>query len=95
MTAALLLCRCTQTVAGSLRWLIRLDGPARPDITIAVRMEPGEQAARDYYLLPSLGGMAARLRLADRNEAALDTYRFATLEALYELMRRAPLAEMA
>lgn len=95
VTAALLLCRCTQTAAGSLRWLIRLDGPAPPDITIAVRMEPGEETVRDYYLLPSLDGIAARLRLAERNEAGLDTYRFATLEALYELMRRVPLAEVA
>ncbi|MCK0198556.1 recombinase family protein [Ancylobacter sp. 6x-1] len=95
VTASLLLCRCTQTAAGSLRWLIHLDGTAPPDITIAVRMEPGEEAVRDYYLLPSLDGMAARLRLAERNEAGLDTFRFATLEALYELMRRVPLAEVA
>ncbi|MBB3933688.1 DNA invertase Pin-like site-specific DNA recombinase [Kaistia hirudinis] len=95
VTAALLLCRCTQTAAGSLRWLIRLDGSEPPDITIAVRMEPGEEAVRDYYLLPALDGRASRLRLAERNEASLDTFRFVTLDALYELMRRVPLAEVA
>ncbi|NEW97165.1 recombinase family protein [Rhodopseudomonas sp. BR0G17] len=95
VTAALLLCRCTQTEAGSLRWLVRLGGPNQPDITIAARMEPGEGAVRDYYLLPALHGWNPRLHVAERNEASLDTYRFDTLEALYELMRRVPLAEVA
>lgn len=95
VTAALVLCRCTETTTGSLRWIIRLDGSASPDITIVVRMEPGEEEARDYYLLPALDRISGRLRLAERNEGGLDTYRFATLEALYELMRRVPLAEVA
>ncbi|MFT3940311.1 recombinase family protein [Rhodopseudomonas sp.] len=95
ITAALLLCRCAQTEAGSLRWLVRLGGPNQPDITIAARMEPGEGAVRDYYILPALHGWSSRLQFAERNGASLDTYRFDTLEALYELMRRVRLAEVA
>jgi hypothetical protein len=95
VNATLVLCRCTETTAGWLRWIIRLDGLAAADIIIAVRMELGEETVRDYYLLPALDGRTTRLRLAERNEAGLDTYRFTTLEALYELMRRVPLAEVA
>jgi DNA invertase Pin-like site-specific DNA recombinase len=95
VTARLVLCRCTETSAGSLRWIIRLDSPSPPDIIIAARMEPGEEVIRDYYLLPALDSSATPLRLAEWNEAGLDTYRFTTLEALYELMRRVPLAEVA
>jgi hypothetical protein len=39
MRVSIVLCRHTQTGAGSSRWLVRLDASTRPDITIAVRMD--------------------------------------------------------
>ena len=36
---SIVLCRHTETGAGASRWLIRLDASARPDITVAVRMD--------------------------------------------------------
>lgn len=93
--AALTLSRARETSAGAQRWIIRLDGAHQADITIAVRLEPGEQKARDYYLLPWLDIDRARLRLAAQNEAGLDAYRFDDLRALNDLMRRVPLKEVA
>ncbi len=95
VTAALALSRARETGAGAQRWVIRLDGAHPADITIAARLEPGEQRARDYYLLPGLDVERVRLRLSERNEAGLDAYRFEDLQALYELMRRVALREVA
>lgn len=63
-TASLVLVRCVQTAAGSLRWKIRLDTVLKPDLAVAVRMAPGNESARDYYLLPRLDIGDAVLRLA-------------------------------
>ena len=95
VTAELILCRCHEAANGRRRWVIRLDADTKPDLAIAVRMVPGGTAAHDYYLFPGFGIGSARLRLAERNEAGLDAYRFETLHSLYELMRRVPLKEVA
>lgn len=47
-TASVVLARCQQTAAGALRWHIRMDTGLAPDITVAVRMAPGNSAVRDY-----------------------------------------------
>jgi hypothetical protein len=95
IAAELVLCRCHETRAGSRRWIARLDSHLRPDIRIVVRMEFGETSAHDYYLLPSFDLAGSCLRLAERNEAGLDAYRFNDLQALYELMRRVSLKDVA
>ena len=95
-SASLVIVRCQMTAAGSLRWKIRLDGGLRPDITIAVRMASDNRAVQDYYLLPWLDvGAAPNLRLASENGILLDAYRFDTLEAFFELTRRAPVRAAA
>lgn len=93
ITAELLLSRCQETQSGLRRWTIRMDTAS--DLRIIVRMEPGGEAARDYYLFPDLDIGSVNLKLQDRNEASLDAYRFETLHSLYELMRRVPLKEVA
>lgn len=95
ITASLLVSRCLETPSGARRWLIRFEEGDAPDITIAVRMVPGEQAAQDYYLFPSLDRLGTRLRLAERNEAGLDAYRFDHLDVLTDLVRRTPLRQVA
>jgi DNA invertase Pin-like site-specific DNA recombinase len=94
-TASLILSRCQRSRAGGQRWLIRLEEGRAPDITVVVRMTPNGETAHDYYLLPSLDLTGSRLRLAERNEAGLDAYRFDTLDALVDLARRVPLKEVA
>lgn len=94
-TVSLVIVRCRQTDAGSLRWNIRFDTGLSPDVTIAVRMDPSNQHALDYYLLPSLDMSAARLRLAEHNGVSLDSYRFETLEPLFGMAARVQLPEVA
>ncbi len=95
ITAELLLSRCQETKTGRRRWTIRMESPLRPDLSIVVRMEPGCRSAHDYYLFPNFDVGRSKLRLAERNEASLDAYRFDTIQSLYELMRRVPLKEVA
>lgn len=53
--ASVVLARCFETGAGSLRWHIRLDAGLVPNITIAVRMDELNERSRDYYVLPEAG----------------------------------------
>ncbi|MDH7639964.1 recombinase family protein [Sphingomonas oryzagri] len=95
-SVSLVLARCFETAGGSRRWKIRLDAGLAPDITVAVRMSPGNERPRDYYLLPwiDLGGNDA-LRLADENGTRLDAYRADDLGPLYHLSRRFRLGHAA
>jgi len=95
-SVSLVLARCFETASGSNRWKIRLDASLAPDITVAVRMAPGNEHPRDYYLLPwlDLGGSNA-LRLADENGMRLDAYRSDDLGPLYHLSRRFHLGDAA
>ncbi len=79
-SVSLVLSRCRKTSSGSFRWELRLDQSLRPDITIAVRMDPSNQSPLDYYILPGIDLEKQRLRLAEDNGALLDTYRFDTLD---------------
>ncbi|WP_348770510.1 recombinase family protein [Sphingomonas sp. S2M10] len=89
VTLAVVIVRCQPTPAGSLRWRIRLDTSLRPDITVAVRMQPGNVRHRDYYLLPWLDvGSDPKFGMAEENGVHLDAYRVSDLSPLYHLLRR-------
>lgn len=94
-TVSLVLSRCQETSAGARRWVVRFDTILCPDITIVVRMAAGNEALLDYYLLPALDMTVPRMRFAERNAAGLDAYRHDTLDALYGLVRRVSLREVA
>ncbi len=94
-TVSLVLSRCQETAAGSLRWNIRFETGLSPDITVAVRMAHGNQEPLDYYLLPAIDMNLKRLRLAEENGASLDIYRFDSLEFLHRLATRVNLKEVA
>jgi hypothetical protein len=94
MRVSIVLCRHTETGAGSSRWLIRLDASARPDITIAVRMDFTNENIQDYYILPALDMTWENLRVAEANGIHLDTYRFDTLEAFFAMTERVKLEEL-
>jgi DNA invertase Pin-like site-specific DNA recombinase len=94
-TASIVIVRCRETAAGSLRWHIRFDRGLHPDITIAVRMDSSNREALDYYLLPRLDMSQPRLKLAEYNGVSLDSYRFEDLEPLFSLAARAHLLEVA
>lgn len=94
-TASVVIARCMETMAGSQRWRIRLDAGLAPDITVAVRMSPGNVSPLDYYLLPRLDMLAPNLRLAESNGLSLDGYRFDALDFLFSLAARARFEEVA
>jgi DNA invertase Pin-like site-specific DNA recombinase len=94
-TASIVIVRCRETPAGSLRWHIRFDTGLHPDITVAVRMDQSNRQTLDYYLLPRLDMTVPRLRMAEDNGVSLDSYRFDTLEPLFGLAARTNLLEVA
>ena len=79
LRVSIVLCRHRSTVAGGSRWVVRLDGGLKPDITIAVRMDATNEAVRDYYLLPGIDMTWQNLRMAEENGIYLDAYRFESL----------------
>jgi len=87
-TASLVVVRCAQTAAGTLRWKVRLDTALKPDLTVAVRMAPDNELPRDYYLLPRLDMGDAVLRLCEHNGLSLDAYRFDDLSAFHRMAAR-------
>jgi DNA invertase Pin-like site-specific DNA recombinase len=88
-SASIVVARCFQTQAGSMRWLIRLDLGLSPDITVALRMDIENAAPIDYYLLPLVDLESERLRLSEYNSAHLDTYRFDNLDFFFGMAERA------
>jgi DNA invertase Pin-like site-specific DNA recombinase len=94
-TTSVVIVRCQETAAGSMRWQIRFDAGLSPDVTVAVRMDRPNRAALDFYLLPRLDMSRPRLRLAEHNGISLDAYRFETLEPLFGLAARIRLPEAA
>lgn len=88
LLVSLVLCRCQASATGYKRWNIRFDLGLNPDITVAVRMQELEEAAKDYYVLPTIDIQSPRLRLAESNQADLEIYRFDSLDILAELSRR-------
>jgi hypothetical protein len=94
-TASIVIARCQETMAGSLRWHIRFDARLRPDLTVAIRMDRQNSERLDYYLLPRIDLTPSRLRLAEYNGVSLDTYRFDTLDHFFQMASRSKLLEVA
>lgn len=90
-TASIVISRSSQTLAGGLRWNIRLDTSLRPAITVAVRLDQANREAFDYYLLPSIDISTPRLRLREENGFFLDAYRFDSLDSFFYLAARTQL----
>ena len=96
VSLALVMVRCTQTAAGTLRWKMRLDAGRLADITLAVRMDADNRTIRDYYLLPKLDvGRLAALCMGEENGIALDAYRSDDLGPLFHMLRRHPIRRAA
>lgn len=94
LRVSIVLCRHTTTLAGSSRWLIRLDAGLKPDLTIAVRMDAINEGIRDYYILPGIDLTWENLRIAECNGVYLDTYRFDTLDNFFAITERVKLEEI-
>jgi hypothetical protein len=93
-SASIVIVRCRQTPRGSLRWQIRLDRGLCPDLTIAVRMDPTNEAVRDYYILPSIDMDTHHLRLSEHNGISFDAYRSDSLDLLFGMAARTNIMEV-
>jgi hypothetical protein len=93
-TVSICIARCQQTVAGSLRWQIRFDTSLSPDVIVALRMDRENQAVEDYYILPRIDLPGPQVRLGEHNGLALDSFRFDTLDQLYEMAARTKLGDL-
>jgi hypothetical protein len=82
-------------MAQSQRWRLRFDASLVPDITIAARLNPGNQTVKDYYLLPGIDLLWKRLSLAADNGVSLDLYRFDTLGLFINLAKRISVEDVA
>jgi hypothetical protein len=94
-TASIVIVRCFQTGAGSLRWKVRLDSSLKPDMTVVARMGDENEQPRDFYLLPRLDMRDAVLRLAEYNGLSLDAYRFDDLAPFFRMTARRSLRNAA
>jgi DNA invertase Pin-like site-specific DNA recombinase len=94
-TASVVLARCFETPAGSLRWQIRFDTGLAPDVTVAVRLDRSNERPLDYYILPSIDMNTNRIRMAEDNALSLDAYRFETLDFLYSMAAQTSFREVA
>jgi DNA invertase Pin-like site-specific DNA recombinase len=94
-SVSLVLARCNTHDSGSHRWKVRFDTSLCPDITVAVRLDHANQAALDYYLLPRLDFWLPRISLAEQNAIEFESYRFDSLDYLYNMAARTRLRRAA
>jgi len=94
-SASMVLSRCRETPAGSLRWLFKMNQRLSPDITILVRMDAANAHPADYYLLPIMDIESPRILFCETNGVHLDTYQFDNLDYLTELTSRCQLEDVA
>ena len=94
-SVSLILSRCHTYDSGSHRWKVRFDTSLRPDITVAIRLDPDNQEPLDYYLLPRLDFGLTRINLAEQNAIEFESYRFDTLDYLYGMAGRTRLRRAA
>jgi len=94
-TLSVSLARCRELHEGEYRWVMRFDTSLDPDITVGVRMAPGNTSILDYYLFPSMDVLSDHCRLAVQNGFVLDVYRATFLTPLINLARLTLLPEAA
>jgi DNA invertase Pin-like site-specific DNA recombinase len=95
ISLSLVISRCWETPSGGLRWTIRFDPGPRADLTVAIRMDRGNEGIRDYYLLPRIDLAGPSIRLAEENGVFLDAFRFDDLALLSDLMTRSKIRRAA
>jgi hypothetical protein len=76
-----------RTIRGTHKWLLHWGNPPHPDITINIRLTPGNDAILDYFFLPSaaLNGLR-QTTVYEGKSSILDRYRRQTLRPLRKLV---------
>lgn len=94
-TASIVMARCQSLESGRRFWKVRLDTSLNPDISVVVRLSPGNAVALDYYLLPRLDFGSTGIRLAEQNAMELESYRFDSLDYFYGMGSQSKLRRVA
>ena len=94
-TVSVVISRSIEQPNGAFRWNVRFDMSLQPDISVAVRMDAGNELAKDYYLIPRLDMAAWPRHLGFDNSPFIDGYRFQDLNVLSALAARVRLREAA
>ena len=92
---SLVVAPCRSTAHGSTRWNVYFDTSFRPDVTIAVRLQPDNDTVRDYYLFPGSDFCTKHLRLAPDNGVLIDLFRFDDLRFLFSMAERTSIESVA
>lgn len=79
--------RCIQKARG-LRWRIRLTHSMGHDLILIARLNLGDKAIRDYYVLPARHVAVNQLHFTESIRADLEMYRFDDLSHFYGLCGR-------
>jgi DNA invertase Pin-like site-specific DNA recombinase len=86
------LCYCRNTPTGGYRWTVRPE-PVRCDVTIAIRLRPGNREILDYFVIPDSDRPVKSFDLFTENRCDVDVHRFDTLDSFTNLLRRCSLVE--
>ncbi|MDX6463723.1 MAG: hypothetical protein QOE55_7420 [Acidobacteriaceae bacterium] len=92
VTVRLRLCYCRHTSTGGFRWTLRPE-PVRCDVTIAIRLRPGNREILDYFLIPNSHRPTRIFYFLIENRCDVDVHRFETLDSFTNLLRRCSLME--
>jgi DNA invertase Pin-like site-specific DNA recombinase len=92
VTVRLRLCYCRHTTTGGYRWTLHPE-PTRCDVTIAIRLRPGNREILDYFLIPNSHRPTETFQLLIENRCDVDVHRFETLDSFANLLRRCSLTE--
>jgi len=86
--------RCFSS-AEACKWIFRFSRRSHADMTVIARMEPGNQAVLDYYIIPRVHHFPRMTTLSLDNGFHIDAYRFAELSLLIKLARRVKLETLS
>lgn len=84
-TVSMVLSRSRRSTVGHFSWHVRLDASLEPDVTVAIRLDATNERLLDYYLLPRIDLVSRQLRLSSHNRMEIESYRFDSLEYLYQM----------
>jgi len=94
LAVALRVARGQGTTAGMEAGQPRQRAGLSPDVVVALRMDRENQVVQDYYILPRIELPGPQVRIGEHNGLALDSFRFDTLDQLYEMAARTKLGDL-
>lgn len=90
LAIAIARCRSRQRAPETYRWRVDTKRREKADITLLIRLKPGNQEMLDYYLFPASANVQHGQELFASNKGVMDAYRFQDLQPLTKLVRRTP-----